>query len=64
MDNSHVIQMVNLITLTPDIVAVLLDGTLPDNITLLELAADSPLLCVWGDRFSLVSGSIAIGAFD
>jgi hypothetical protein len=30
--------------LAPDIVAAILDDTLPDNITLLEFAADPPVL--------------------
>ena len=38
--------MVNLTTLVPEIGAAILDDTLPDNITLLELAADPPVL--WG----------------
>ena len=38
--------MVNLTTLAPDIVAAILDDTLPDNIKLLELAADPSVL--WG----------------
>ena len=46
VDNSYVSRMVNLTTLAPDIVAAILDDTLPDNITLLKLAADPPVL--WG----------------
>jgi hypothetical protein len=46
VDNSYVSRMVNLTTLAPDIVAAILDDTLPDTITLLELAADPPVL--WG----------------
>ena len=46
VDNSHVSRIVNLTTLAPDIVAAILDDTLPDTITLLELAADPPVL--WG----------------
>lgn len=38
--------MVNLTTLAPEIGAAILDDTMPDNITLLELAADPPVL--WG----------------
>ena len=38
--------MVNLTTLAPEIGAAILDDTLPNNITLLELAADPPVL--WG----------------
>jgi len=46
VDNSHVSRMINLTMLSPYVVAAILDDTLPDNITLLELAADPPL--VWG----------------
>jgi len=48
VDNSYVSRMVNLTTLAPDIVAAILDDTLPDTITLLELAADPPVL--WGEQ--------------
>jgi hypothetical protein len=48
VDNSYVSRMVNLTTLAPDIVAAILDDTLPDTITLLELAADPPVLCGGG----------------
>jgi hypothetical protein len=44
VDNSYVSRMVNLTTLAPDIVAAILDDSLPDTITLLELAADPPVL--------------------
>ena len=50
IDNSYVSRMVNLTTLAPDIVAAILDDALPGHITLLELAADPPL--VW-ERNSL-----------
>lgn len=50
IDNSYVSRMVNLTTLAPDIVAAILDDALPGNVTLLELAADPPL--VW-ERNSL-----------
>jgi hypothetical protein len=36
--------MVNLATLAPDIVAAILDETLPSEVTLFELAAGTPLL--------------------
>jgi hypothetical protein len=48
VDNSYISRMVNLTTLAPDIVAAILDDTLPDTITLLELAADPPVL--WGGQ--------------
>jgi len=44
VDNSYVSRMVNLTTLAPDIVAAIPDVTLPGKITLLELAADLPVL--------------------
>jgi hypothetical protein len=44
IDNSYVSRMVNLTTLAPDIVAAILDDTLPNNITLFDLAVDPRLL--------------------
>lgn len=44
IDNSYVSRMVNLTTLAPDIVAAILDDTLPDHITLFDLAVDPPAL--------------------
>ena len=44
-DGSYVSRMVNLTTLAPDIVAAILDETLPFEVTLFELAAGTPL--VW-----------------
>jgi hypothetical protein len=40
--------MVNLTTLAPDIVAAVLDETLPPTLTLFDLAADSPAL--WDEQ--------------
>jgi len=40
--------MVNLITLAPDIVAAILDETLPADVTLFDLAVDPPAL--WEDQ--------------
>jgi hypothetical protein len=45
VDNRYVSRMINLTMLPPWPVAAILDDTLPDNITLMELAADPPL--VW-----------------
>ena len=45
VDNSYVSRMINLTMLSPYVVAAILDDTLPEHITLLELAADPPL--VW-----------------
>ena len=44
IDNSYVSRMVNLTTLAPDIVAAILDDTLPNYITLFDLAVDPPAL--------------------
>jgi hypothetical protein len=40
--------MVNLTTLAPDIVAAILDETLPPEVTLFELAAGTPV--VWEEQ--------------
>ncbi len=44
MDRAYLSRMVNLTTLAPDIVAAILDESLPDHVTLFELAAGTPLL--------------------
>jgi hypothetical protein len=43
-NDSYVSRMVNLTTLAPDIVAAILDETLPPEVPLFELAAGTPLL--------------------
>ena len=48
IDNSYVSRMVNLTTLAPDIVAAILDDTLPSNVTLFDVAVDPPAL--WEDQ--------------
>jgi hypothetical protein len=52
VDNSYVSRMVNLTTLAPDIVAAILDETLPDHVTLFDLASGTPLL--WDEQRSLL----------
>jgi hypothetical protein len=47
--------MVNLTTLAPDIVAAILDETLPPEVTLFELAAGTPLL--WEEQRGRVEGN-------
>jgi hypothetical protein len=42
VDNSYVSQMANLPMLPPWLIAAILDDTLPNNIMLLELAANPP----------------------
>jgi hypothetical protein len=49
VDSSYVSRMVNLTTLAPDIVAVILDETLPPNLTLVDFAVDPPAL--WEEQW-------------
>lgn len=44
VDRSYVSRIIHLTTLAPDIVAAILEDTLPDHITLLDLAINPPLL--------------------
>ncbi|MGH8531609.1 MAG: LacI family transcriptional regulator [Gammaproteobacteria bacterium] len=48
VDSSYVSRMVNLTTLAPDIVAAIVDETLPPDLTLFDLAVDPPAL--WGEQ--------------
>jgi hypothetical protein len=48
VDDSYVSRMVNLTALAPDIVAAILDETLPPEVTLFDLAAGTPL--VWEEQ--------------
>ena len=48
VDNSYVSRMVNLTVLAPDIVAAILDDSLPNHITLFDLAVDPPAL--WSEQ--------------
>jgi len=48
VDSSYVSRMVNLTTLAPDIVAAILDETLPLEVTLFDLAVEPPAL--WEDQ--------------
>ena len=54
VDDSYVSRMVNLTTLAPDIVAAILEETLPSEVTLFELAAGTPLL--WEEQRGRVGG--------
>jgi hypothetical protein len=49
VDDSYVSRMVNLTTLAPDIVAAILDETLPEEITLFDLAAVTQV--VWVEQW-------------
>lgn len=52
MDRAYVSRMVNLTTLAPDVVAAILDETLPDHVTLFDLASGTPLL--WEEQRGLL----------
>jgi hypothetical protein len=52
VDDSYVSHMVNLTTLAPDIVAAILDETLPPEVTLFELAAG--VAALWEDQWGRV----------
>ncbi|SFN07443.1 LacI family transcriptional regulator [Nitrosomonas communis] len=56
VDNSYVSRMVNLTTLAPDIVAAILDDTLPDNIILFDLAVDPPVL--WEEQWMRIKSTL------
>jgi len=57
VDDSYVSRIVNLTTLAPDIVAAILDETLPPEVTLFDLAAGTPVLWEeqWGRKNRLNS---------
>jgi hypothetical protein len=44
MNRAYVSRMMNLTTLAPDIVAAILDETLPQEVTLFDPASGTPLL--------------------
>lgn len=52
VDSSYVSRMVHLTTLAPDVVAAILDETLPPNMTLFDLAVDPPAL--WDEQRGLL----------
>ena len=52
VDRSYVSRMVNLTTLAPDIQAASLDETLPDTVSLFDLAIDTPLS--WEEQREIV----------
>lgn len=57
VDRSYVSRMVNLTTLAPDIVAAILDETLPENVSLFDLAIDTPL--AWEGQRERISAASA-----
>ena len=48
VDNSYVSRMMNLTVLAPDIVEAILDDTLPDHLTLFDIAVDP--LALWDEQ--------------
>jgi hypothetical protein len=44
VDNSYVSRIMNLTVFAPDIVEAILDDTLPDHLTLFDIAVDPPAL--------------------
>ena len=56
VDDSYVSRMVNLTTLAPDIVAAILDQTLPPEMALFELASGTPV--VWGEAVGKLAGNL------
>jgi hypothetical protein len=54
VDDSYVSRMVNLTTLAPDIVAAILDETLPSEVMLFELTAGKAL--VWEEQRGKLNG--------
>lgn len=52
VDRAYVSRMVNLTTLAPDIVAGILEESLPDHVTLFDLASGTPL--PWDEQRALL----------
>lgn len=52
IDRAYVSRILNLTTLAPEIVAAILDETLPDQVTLFDLASGTPLL--WDEQRALL----------
>ena len=53
INNSYVSRMVNLTTLASEIVAAILDDTMPNHITMFDLAVHPPVL--WEDQHQRVA---------
>lgn len=54
VDRSYISRMVNLTTLAPEIQAAILDETLPDTVSLFDLAINTPLS--WDQQRKRLSG--------
>lgn len=55
VDNSHIGKMINMTTLSPQIVRSILDETLPPEITLFDLAQNTPVN--WDEQLKLLGAS-------
>ena len=53
MDRAYVSRTLNLTTLAPEIVAAILDETLPDQVTLMDLVSGTALL--WEEQIKIVA---------
>ncbi len=56
MDPAYLSRIMNLTTLAPDIVAAILDETLPNHVTLFGLASGTPLL--WDEQRALLQAPV------
>lgn len=52
VDNSHIGKMINMTTLSPQIVQSILDETLPPEITLFDLAQNTPV--GWDEQLKML----------
>ena len=57
VDNSYVSRIVNLTTLSPDIVAAIFDDALSNHLTLFDLVVNPPAL--WEEQRERIGGQIA-----
>ena len=60
IDNSYVSRIMNLTTLAPDIIEAILDESLPEHVTLFDLASGTPLL--WDEQRGKVFMRATTGA--
>ena len=56
-DRSYLSRMVKLTTLAPEIQAAILDETLPDSVSLVDLASDTP--SSWAEQRGQVVGQLS-----
>lgn len=56
LDRAYASRMANLTTLAPDIVAAILDESLPDHVTLFDLSSGRPLL--WDEQRALLQAPV------